>query len=123
MLSGEHVQGWLDAYVAAWRSGDAGEIRALFADDATYCYQPWGVPIRGADEIVEDWLKDRDETEVWDAEYHPEIVGGDKAVAVGETHYPSEQRTYANLFLLTFAEDGKCQSFTEWFMKHPKPRD
>ncbi|NNF62715.1 MAG: SnoaL-like domain-containing protein [Acidimicrobiia bacterium] len=122
-LSADDVQIWLDAYVAAWRSGDPGDIRALFCDDAEYCYQPWGEPVVGADAIVNDWLKDRDESEVWQAHYQPELVDGTRAVAIGETVYPDEGRTYANLFLLEFNEDKRCCSFTEWFMKHPKPRD
>ena len=40
VLTREHVQRWLDDYVAAWRSYDADEIRALFAPDASYAYHP-----------------------------------------------------------------------------------
>jgi hypothetical protein len=42
MLSRDTVQHWLDDYVAAWRSYDAEAIRALFAPQATYAYEPWG---------------------------------------------------------------------------------
>lgn len=122
-LSADDVQVWLDAYVAAWRSGDPADIRSLFSEDAEYCYQPWGEPVVGAEAIVQDWLKDRDESEVWQASYQPRLVEGNRAVAIGETNYPNEDRTYANLFLLEFNEHKQCCSFTEWFMKHPKPRD
>ena len=33
MLTREHVQRWLDDYVAAWHSYDPDAIRALFAPD------------------------------------------------------------------------------------------
>lgn len=122
-LSVTVVQQWLNDYVAAWRSGNAAEIRGLFCEDAEYCYQPWGEPVRGADAIVADWLENQDEPNSWRAEYQTLLVDGDRAIACGETHYPSEDRTYSNLFILKFTGDGKCCSFTEWFMKHPKSRE
>ena len=122
-ISSEGVQQWLDDYVAAWRTGQAADIRALFCDDAEYRYQPWGEPVKGADAIVSDWLKDQDEPDSWSAEYETLLVEGDRAIACGETHYPAEDRVYSNLFILRFTADGKCCSFTEWFLKHPKPRN
>ena len=47
MLSRDTVQHWLDDYVAAWRSYDAEAIRALFAPQATYAYEPWDAPLQG----------------------------------------------------------------------------
>ena len=47
-------------------------------------------------------------------------VDGIRAVAVGETRYLQEGRRYANTYLLEFAADGRCSSFTEWFFLERK---
>jgi ketosteroid isomerase-like protein len=110
------VQRWLDAYVSAWSSYDAAEIAALFTDDASYRYDPFGDPLIGGAAIAADWLSDRDEPASWEAEYHPFAVDGDHAVATGETRYVEGNRRYANVYLLEFAADGRCRSFTEWYL-------
>jgi SnoaL-like domain len=38
----DDVQAWLDAYVEAGHTCDPAAIAALFTDDATYTYHPWG---------------------------------------------------------------------------------
>ena len=37
----DDVQGWLDAYVEAWRTYDPDAIGTLFAQEATYAYHPY----------------------------------------------------------------------------------
>ena len=122
-VTDDDVQRWLDAYIAAWSSYDAAEIAALFTEDATYRYDPFREPLVGGAAIVADWLQDPDEPGSWEAEYHPFAVAGDRAVAVGETRYPQEGKRYANLYVLEFAADGRCRSFTEWYFleRPPKP--
>ena len=72
--------------------------------------------------IAADWLKDPDAAGSWEAEYRPFAVDGDHAVAVGETRYPQEGKRYANVYLLEFAADGRCSSFTEWFFLNGRAR-
>jgi hypothetical protein len=117
-MTRDQVQGWLDAYVAAWRSYDPAAIGDLFSADAAYRYHPYDEPVRGRDAIVADWLEDPDEPGSWDASYAPLLVEGDRAVATGESRY-SDGQTFSNLFVLEFDADGRCRSFTEWFMEHP----
>ena len=119
MLTTERVQAWLDAYVDAWRTYDAGAIGALFSLDATYAYRPYEEPLRGREQIVASWLDDRDEPGSWEAAYAPLLVDGDRAVVTGETRYASG-RTFSNLFVLRFEGDGRCRDFVEWFMEHPR---
>jgi len=45
------------------------------------------------------------------------VASGDREVAVGETRYPLEGKRYANVYLLEFAADGRCCSFTEWYFR------
>jgi ketosteroid isomerase-like protein len=119
----EHdVQRWLDAYVSAWSSYDAAEIVALFSEDASYRYRPFDEPLIGGAAIAADWLSDQDTPGSWEAEYHPFAVAGDRAVTVGETRYTNGKR-YANVYLLEFAADGRCRSFTEWFMPDRTARE
>jgi SnoaL-like domain len=117
-MTREQVQAWLDDYVAAWRSYDRGAIDRLFAADAEYRYRPYEEPVRGADAIVADWLDEPDEPGSWEARYAPLAIDGDRAVVTGETRYAGGE-TFSNLFVLEFDADGRCRSFTEWFMEHP----
>jgi ketosteroid isomerase-like protein len=113
-------QGWLDRYVTAWRSGDPGDIASLFSADAAYFYGPFRDPVSGRDAIVDDWTASPDPAGSWEAEYRPLAVDGDVAVAIGESRYPGEGKTYSNIFVCRFDGDGRCTEFREWFMERPK---
>lgn len=116
----EQVTGWLDGYIAAWRSNDRAQIEALFTPDATYRYRPHDDPLIGAEAIATDWLENPDDPAVWQAEYAPFAIDGDAVVALGVSRYRATadrpERTYHNCFVMRFAEDGRCRDFTEWFM-------
>ena len=117
------VQTWLDRYVDAWRTNEAGPIEELFTDDAVYGYRPWDSDdhtFRGRDAIVTSWLEEPDAPGSWDAHYEPYAVEGDHAVAVGWSRYAPDgdepERTYHNAYLLRFAPDGRCSEFHEYYM-------
>ena len=120
------VQAWLDRYVAAWRSNDAGLIADLFTEDAVYGYRPYDTPeftVRGRDTIVRNWLDDTDDPDTWEAHYEPYAVDGDRAVAIGRSRYRATadepERTFHNAYLLRFAPDGRCAEFREYYMEEP----
>jgi uncharacterized protein (TIGR02246 family) len=127
-ITHEHVQAWLDAYERAWETYDADEIAALFTEDAEYRWHPADEPVTGRDEIVRAWVapegneSDRDAPGTYLGEYRPYAVDGDKAVAIGTSTYWSDatrskvDRIYYNNWLLEFGPDGKCRSFTEYWM-------
>ena len=46
MIDRAGVDGWLDDYVAAWKSYDRDAIGAFFADDVEYRYHPYDEPVR-----------------------------------------------------------------------------
>jgi ketosteroid isomerase-like protein len=120
MVARERVQSWLDAYVDAWRTYDRDAIADLFSADATYAYHPYDAePLRGRDAIVGSWLEERDEPGSWEASYRPLLVEGDRAVATGETRY-ADGRTFSNLYVMRFDDDGRCAEFVEWFMEQPR---
>jgi hypothetical protein len=124
-LSREHVGRWLDAYVEAWRSYDADAIGELFTRDAEYRYHAYDdEPVRGREQIVTDWLGDRDEPDSWQATYEPVAVDGDVAVATGVSTYTnpdgSVRTVYYNCFVMRFDDEGRCREFTEYFNELPK---
>jgi ketosteroid isomerase-like protein len=127
-VNAEMVQRWLDAYSHAWITYDPGEIGALFADDVAYRWHPWDEGddvVRGRDQIVNAWLNDHDTAGTYYGEYRPLVIQGDQAIATGMSYYYTDttqmtlERAYHNLWVLQFTDDGKCRSFTEWYMKAP----
>ena len=128
------VQDWLDRYVRAWETYDEADITALFAEEAEYRYHPWDEPVRGRAAVVKDWItpsgnaSQRDAAGTFAAHYEPYSVDADgrRAVAVGWTTYWKDAsraevvRAYHNAYLLEFDDDGRCRSFTEFFMETPK---
>ena len=110
---------WLDGYRRAWASNDAGDIRAVFTEDAESRYEPWTEPLRGQDAIVASWLERQDEPDSWTFEGRVIGVDGPRAFIEGETRYTSG-RNYSNLWVVTLADDGRAASFTEWWMDQAK---
>jgi ketosteroid isomerase-like protein len=115
------VDAWIEAYIHAWRSNDPAAIASLFAEDATYAYNPWDAPLKGREAIVADWLREPDEPDSWQADYRPMLTQGNRAMVTGLTRY-ANGKTYSNLFVIDFDNEGRCRAFTEWYMRHPKPK-
>ena len=128
----DDVDRWLARYIDAWRTYESEHIAALFSADAEYRYHPGDEPIRGRDAIVSAWLGEgdaegastRDQPGTWEAEYRTFAVDGERAVAIGSTTYAVEpggpvDRVYDNCFVLRFDAGGRCQEFTEWYVKRP----
>jgi uncharacterized protein (TIGR02246 family) len=130
----EDVQSWLDRYIAAWASYDPQAIGDLFTNDAEYRFHPSGQSISGRAAIVRAWMEPsgdastRDEPGTWEATYEPFSVDDDRAVAVGWSRYytdtsrSSVRDIYDNVYLLEFGQDGRCRSFTEFYVERPKDR-
>ncbi len=117
------VQAWRDRYVETWRPNDPKQVEALFSDDATYRYRPYGGDahaVMGREAIVSAWLEEDDPPDSWEAAYVVFAVDGDRAVATGTSRYfasdKGPERTFHNAFLLRFAPDGRCVEFTEYYM-------
>jgi ketosteroid isomerase-like protein len=121
------AQRWLDAYAHAWHTYDPDEIGALFTEDAVYHYDPFTEPLHGRDAIVASWVNEdtRDPAGTYSGHYEPVLVARDRVVANGRSRYfeadgTSFKAEYDNLFLLRFAEDGRCAESREWYMPRPK---
>ena len=119
----EDVSGWLERYVAAWKSGERGAVEALFSDDARYRYHSYDEPLVGRAAIADSWLDDPDEPGSFDASYECFAADGEAAVAIGTSTYfdanGEVDRVYDNVFVLRFDTGGRCSDFTEWYVKRP----
>jgi hypothetical protein len=119
----EDVSDWLERYAAAWKSGERGEIEALFGDDARYRYHSYDEPLVGPAAIADSWLDDPDEPGTFDASYECFAADGNAAVAIGtSTYFKADgevDRVYDNVFVLRFETGGRCSEFTEWYVKRP----
>lgn len=123
VMEHQDVQDWLDRYVEAWRSNDPDRITALFSEDVSYRYHPYDEPLRGRDVVVRSWLDEPDDPESWEASYQPFSVEGSRVVATGTSRYfphgGQPERLYHNVFLIEFDDQGRCRSFTEYYVKEP----
>jgi ketosteroid isomerase-like protein len=118
------VSEWLRRYVDAWKSYDRTQIADLFSEDVEYRYHPYDEPERGRDVVVESWFGDNeDKPGTYDGAYKPVAVDGDTAIAVGHSTYlnadGSVEKIYDNCFVMHFDDDGRCRSFTEFYMQRP----
>jgi ketosteroid isomerase-like protein len=126
------VSAWIEAYLHAWETYDPADIGALFTEDAEYRWHPGDEPEVGRDAIVDAWLNpggnasSRDVPGTYAGDLHPFVGNGNRAVVVGTCTYWTDasrskvSRMYYNNWLLEFADDGKCSSFTEYYMSPRK---
>ena len=127
-IDAEMVQRWLDAYNHAWITYDPDEIGELFTDEAEYRWHPWDEGddvVRGRSQIIAAWLENRDAVGTYRGAYGPLLVKDDMAIAVGLSYYYTDKtqetldRVFHNLWVLQFTDEGRCRSFTEWYMQAP----
>ena len=114
-------QRWLDGYVEAWKSYDPERIGALFSEGAEYRHHPKDEPIKGREAIVADWLEDPYEAGRYDGHYEPLAIEGENHVASGWSRdFDGDGKLvdeYWNVYLCRFDADGRCTSFTEWWIQ------
>jgi uncharacterized protein (TIGR02246 family) len=112
----EQVADWIDRYERAWRAAGTDGLRDLFTDDATYLQGPYEQPRSGLAEIAEMWDEEREgPDEVFTMRSEVIAVDGDTGVARIEVRYGEPvRREYRDLWVMRFAEDGRCSHFEEW---------
>ncbi|MBA2313716.1 MAG: nuclear transport factor 2 family protein [Actinobacteria bacterium] len=122
-MNEEQVGAWLGRYVAAWKAYDRDLIGDLFSADVRYRYQPYDDALEGRAAVVDSWFEDRDEQGRYDGNYRPVAIDGQTVVATGTSTYYDANREvaelYHNIFLMRFDGDGRCEEFTEWWVKKP----
>src|SRR4051794_6818047 len=81
------VETWMTAYLTAWTSNDADDIRALFTPDARYHPAPHVRAEVGHDRIVAWWQASRDEPGQWRFSWETVAATDQTAVVRGVTAY------------------------------------
>lgn len=112
----DHLAGWIAAYERAWRTPGTRALATIFTADATYRQGPYREPVIGLPAIARMWEDERDShAEVFRMTSDIVAIEGDTAVARIEVRYgdPVDQE-YRDLWIMRFAEDGRCGWFEEW---------
>ena len=112
----EQVAAWVTAYECAWRAPGTAALAGLFTREAVYRQGPYVEPVTGLPAIAGMWEAERDGPgEVFRMTSEVVAVEGATAVVRVEVFYgdPVHQE-YRDLWILRFAEDGRCVSFEEW---------
>ncbi len=110
------VSRWVARYEAAWRTAGTDALAGLFAEDASYLQSPYEKPVTGLDAIRRMWEQERDgPDEVFTLAAEIIAVDDPAAVVRAEVRYgdPVHQE-YRDLWVLRFADDGRCTWFEEW---------
>ncbi|MGH3345645.1 MAG: YybH family protein [Nocardioides sp.] len=109
------VEQWVDRYERLWRTSGTAGLAELFDPAATYRTSPWGPPIVGLADIAHFWDSEREGAdEEFTMASEVVAVDGDAAVVRVEVEYAETGDRWRDLWVLTFAEDGRCSSFEEW---------
>ena len=119
----KHMSDWVAGYERAWRTAGTEELDKLFTAAASYLQGPYREPVVGLAEIGRMWEAERDgPDEAFDMSSEIVAVEGDTAVVRLEVRYgePAEQE-FRDLWIVRFAEDGRCREFEEWPVSPPKP--
>ena len=110
------VEKWVADYERVWRTPGTGLLAELFEPAASYLPSPWAQPLEGLDAIGRFWEAERvspDEEFTMSSEVV--MVDADRAVVRVMVGYGAQaRRPWRDLWLLRFAEDGRCSSFEEW---------
>ncbi|HMO12013.1 MAG TPA: nuclear transport factor 2 family protein [Actinotalea sp.] len=114
----DEVMAWVAAYERTWRDNDLDGLAEVFTPDARYLHSPYEEPLVGLDAIRADWPDPTPFT----LDVEPVAVDGEVAVVRALVRYTDEAaQEYRDLWLLTFAEDGRVRVFEEWAYWPGKP--
>jgi hypothetical protein len=110
------VTEWVAGYERAWRTAGTGGLAELFTDDARYLQGPYREWVVGLPAIGRMWDAERDgPDEVFKLTSEIVAADGDTAVVRVEVGYGEPVRQeYRDLWIIRFADDGRCRSFEEW---------
>jgi SnoaL-like domain len=107
---------WIDSYERAWRTAGTDGLERLFTPRATYRAGPFTETVVGLPAIAAFWEAERDGADepftMW---WEPVAVEDDVGVARVEVAYDGPPAlVYRDLWIVTFAADGRCRAFEEW---------
>jgi len=110
------VATWVEDYERLWRTPGTSLLAELFLPDASYLPSPWAQPLEGLDAIARFWEAERvgpDEEFTMSSDIV--ALDGDTAVVRVSVSYGARgNKRWRDLWVLRFAEDGRCSWFEEW---------
>jgi len=105
---------WIATYEDAWRTPGVGALALAFTPDVRYVRSPWTEPLHGLDALGRFWESAREGS---GEAFHmtSEVVAFEDPTAVirVEVDYGDGER-WRDLWIVTFAPDGRCRAFEEW---------
>jgi SnoaL-like domain len=110
------VSRWLAGYERVWRAPGTAGLADLFTGDATYLQSPYEQPVAGLEAIKWMWEEEREgPDEIFTLATDILAVDGPTAVVRAEVHYGNPPvQEYRDLWVIRFADDGRCIWFEEW---------
>jgi hypothetical protein len=109
---------WLERYGGAWEAHDGEAAAALFADDASYHWGPFEAALVGREAIRDRWTAATDGQ--GKVSFSAEVLGVDGMRAFARWKVSmspaSGEIRLDGIFVLDFAEDGRCLRLQEWWM-------
>jgi len=120
-MTREQAEAWIAGYERAWRAAGTEALGELFTPDATYLQGPYAEPVVGLAAIASMWEAEREgPDEAFRMTSDVVAVDGATAVARLEVHYgdPVWQQ-WRDLWVIRFADDGRCAAFEEWPVSPP----
>jgi ketosteroid isomerase-like protein len=110
------VAQWVAGYEHAWRAPGVEALADLFTPDAVYLQGPYREPVTGLPAIGRMWEREREgPDEPFTMTSELVAVDGDTGVVRLEVRYERPTRhEFRDLWVIRFAEDGRCRSFEEW---------
>lgn len=111
---------FVDGYLSVWDTNDFDRLHTVFAADAVYRESPHDAePLRGIDAITAYWREAADAPITWGFDWAVELETEHAAAIRGVTSY-ADGRTYDNLWIVRFADDGRATEFTDFYMRRAR---
>ncbi len=118
-MTHDDLDRWLHAYGRAWETLDPEAAVRLFADDVEYHETPFDAPAQGLDGVREYWTSNTGLQREVAFRYEILAVVGLRGIARWQAGYvrpaTGVRARLDGVFVLDFAEDGRCRCLREWW--------
>ncbi len=110
------VEQWVSHYEQLWRTPGTQLLAELFVPGASYLPSPWAKHVEGLEAIARFWEAERvaPDEEFTMSSVVVAVEGATAVVRVLVRYGADGSRPWRDLWVLRFAEDGRCSSFEEW---------
>jgi ketosteroid isomerase-like protein len=119
------LEQWLSDYKTAWETRDADLAARLFTPDASYREQPFEAAHLGQDGVRNYWSQATADQR--DVRFTSSVLAEDGPMAMAHWHAVFTRVSSGvsveldGIFLLEFAEDGRCRDLKEWWHAKSTP--